>query len=129
MPIRKDSLSHGFNIDPSNPLWKNRFTNDEIGETRRHNPHTLPPCPDQLLDYLNHFSDKKTLNALISQTRKRHCDFDKEFNLEWAQPSIISALRLFRGNYFPLTDQTEADMIRRIWSFIGKAFDNVNLDI
>ncbi|KAG1544443.1 hypothetical protein G6F49_011081 [Rhizopus delemar] len=134
--VENEIFQHGlqcqfenFIIDPSDPLWKNRFTNDGIDEIRRHKPHTLPPCPDQLLNYLNHFSDIKTLDALISQTRKRHYDFDQAFDLEWAQSSIISALRLFQGNYFPLTDQTEADMIRRIWSFIDTAFDNVNLDI
>ncbi|KAI9262111.1 hypothetical protein BY458DRAFT_515462, partial [Sporodiniella umbellata] len=71
----------------------------------------------------------KTLDGLINQTRKRYYNFDEAFDLEWAQFSIISALRLFQGNYFPLTDQTEADMIRRVWSFIDTAFDNVDLDI
>ncbi|ORX51979.1 hypothetical protein DM01DRAFT_1375189 [Hesseltinella vesiculosa] len=117
------------NANSKNPQWENRFTSDEIDEMRKHRPQTLPPCPEQLLNYLNQFSDIKTLDALISQVKKRQYDFDQEFDLEWAQYSIISALRLFQGNYFPLTDQTEADMIRRVWSFIDSAFDNVNLDV
>ncbi|KAI9496200.1 hypothetical protein BDB00DRAFT_953119, partial [Zychaea mexicana] len=63
-----ENLSHSFIIDPFDPLWKNRFPSDEIDEIRRHKLHTLPPCPDQLLNYLNHFSDIKTLDTLISQT-------------------------------------------------------------
>ncbi|KAI8394113.1 uncharacterized protein BYT42DRAFT_591550 [Radiomyces spectabilis] len=118
-----------FIIDPSDPLWESRFTKDEIDEISSHKAHTLPPCPEQLLNYLNKFSDLETLDALRRQIRKRHYEFDEDFDLEWAQFSIISALRLFQGNYFPLTDQTEADMMRRIWSFIDTAFDNVKVDI
>ncbi|KAI7857754.1 hypothetical protein BDC45DRAFT_435203, partial [Circinella umbellata] len=121
--------SHSFVIDSFDPLWKSRFTKDEIDEIRGLNPHMFPPCPEDLLYYLNQYSDINTLDALISQSCKRRYDFDEAFDLKWAQFSIISALRLFQGNYFPLTDQTKADMIRRIWSFIDTAFDDVKLDI
>ncbi|KAG1468313.1 hypothetical protein G6F56_003902 [Rhizopus delemar] len=40
-----------------------------------------------------------------------------------------SALRLFKSHYIPLTDQSEADIIRRIWYFVDTAFDNVRIDV
>lgn len=54
------------------------------------------------------------MDELIKQTRKRHFDFDSEFDLDWAQQSMQSTLRLFKSRYTPLTDQSEADIIRRI---------------
>ncbi|CEI95224.1 hypothetical protein RMCBS344292_09416 [Rhizopus microsporus] len=40
-----------------------------------------------------------------------------------------SALRLFKSYYIPLTDQSEADIIRRIWYFVDTAFDDVSIDV
>ncbi|KAG1049129.1 hypothetical protein G6F43_008526 [Rhizopus delemar] len=121
--------AHSFIIAPDNPVWKSRFTADELKEIRSKNPHPLPPCSDTLLNYLNIFTDLKTVDELIKQTRKRHFDFDSEFDLDWAQQSMQSTLRLFKSHYILLTDQSEADIIRRIWYFVDTAFDNVNIDV
>ncbi|CEP08874.1 hypothetical protein, partial, partial [Parasitella parasitica] len=121
--------AHSFIITPDDPVWKSRFTADELKEIRSKNSNPLPPCSDTLLSYLNTFTDSKTVDELIKRTRKRHFDFDEEFDLDWAQQSMQSALRLFKSHYIPLTDQSEADIIRRIWYFIDTAFDNVSIDV
>lgn len=69
------------------------------------------------------------MDELIKQTRKHHFDFDSEFDLDWAQQLMQSALRLFKSHYIPLTDQSEADIIRRIWYFVDTAFDDVSIDV
>ncbi|KAG0162195.1 hypothetical protein DFQ30_002753 [Apophysomyces sp. BC1015] len=120
---------HSFIINPTDSVWKKRFTANELKEISEHNTHSSPPCSDQLRNYLNTFTELKPLEALVEQTREFDYDFDGEFDLDWVQFSIRLALRLFQGNYFPLTDQTEVDLIRRIWSFINTAFDTVKMDI
>ncbi|RCH79820.1 hypothetical protein CU097_002791, partial [Rhizopus azygosporus] len=104
-----------FIIAPDDPAWKSRFTTDELKEIRSKNPNPLPPCSDTLLNYLNTFTDLKTVDELIKQTRKCHFDFDREFDLDWAKQSMQSALRLFK--------------IRRILYFVDTAFDNVSIDM
>lgn len=69
------------------------------------------------------------MDELIKQTRKCHFDFDREFDLDWAKQSMQSALRLFKSHYIPLTDQSEADIVRRILYFVDTAFDNVSIDM
>ncbi|KAI7855599.1 hypothetical protein BDC45DRAFT_534393 [Circinella umbellata] len=39
-----------------------------------------------------------------------------------------TALRLYPAKYFPLTDQTESDILKRTWIFIDKVFDNLPFD-
>ncbi|ORE16683.1 hypothetical protein BCV71DRAFT_244460 [Rhizopus microsporus] len=130
------SMNSNFIIAPNDPVWKSRFTADELKEIRSKNPNPLPPCSDTLLNYLNIFTDLiisfinfKTVDELIKQTRKHHFDFDSEFDLDWAQQLMQSALRLFKSHYIPLTDQSEADIIRRIWYFVDTAFDDVSIDV
>ena len=142
------SLAHSFVVDFDDEEIKVKFTSAELEEIEDHNAHPLPPCSEQLLEYLNEYSKLvihhdfalkvHPLSNLISQTniddivkrlRKRHYDFDEEFELEWAQYSIQSALRLFQGNFFPITDQTEADIIRRVWLFVDTAFDNTKVAV
>ncbi|KAG1165331.1 hypothetical protein G6F46_009477 [Rhizopus delemar] len=106
--------AHIFIIAPDNPVWKSSFITDELKEIRDKNPHHLSPCSDILLNYFSIFTGLKTVDELIKQTRKRHFDFDSEFDLDWAQQSMQSTLRLFKSRYTPLTDQSEADIIRRI---------------
>ncbi|KAI7858037.1 hypothetical protein BDC45DRAFT_544033 [Circinella umbellata] len=106
------------------------FTKEEIEELEGKSPHPLPEIPEQLLNYLNDFIGLTTIEALETRVRKRYFDFHEEFYLDWAQNSIQNVLRLFHAKYFPLTTQTEADIIRRVYTFIDTIFDDKhNLDV
>ena len=61
----------------------------------------------------------------MEQARSTHFDPINDFDMEWTQSTIETALRLYPANYFPLTDQTEFDILKRIWIFIDKVFDNL----
>ena len=61
----------------------------------------------------------------MEQARSTHFDPNNDFDMDWAQSTIETALKLYPANYFPLTDQTESDILKRIWIFIEKAFDNL----
>lgn len=61
---------------------------------------------------------------MIRHARQQH------FDLDWAQNTIESALRLYKANYFPwATGGTEGDFIRRMWSFIDTAFDDMPVNV
>ena len=70
-----------------------------------------------------------TIDKLEKRVRKRMFDFHEEFIFDWAQYSFQTVIHLFHSNFFPITNQTEEDIIRRIWSLIDYAFDNMKMDV
>ncbi|KAG0171345.1 hypothetical protein DFQ29_008888 [Apophysomyces sp. BC1021] len=103
MTRQYEHSAHSFIFDLSDEELRREFTTEEIQKIA-------------------------IIETLEKQVRKRLFDFHIDFELDWAQYSIQTAIRPFRANYFPLTNQTEADIIRCVWSFIDTAFDNVKLD-
>ncbi|KAI9311615.1 hypothetical protein BX666DRAFT_1867420, partial [Dichotomocladium elegans] len=69
--------------------------------------------------------------SLMSHARSQFFDFMDDFDMDWAQHSMETALRLFGfpGKNIPLNDHTESDVLKRMWIFIDKAFDNVDVDV
>ncbi|CDH58675.1 hypothetical protein RO3G_01296 [Lichtheimia corymbifera JMRC:FSU:9682] len=65
------------------------------------------------MEYLNTFSDLNNIKDIAARGKEDSFDFDDDFDLDWAQLSIRFALRLFESGYLPLSDQAEADIIRR----------------
>lgn len=63
------------------------------------------------------------------QIRKRYFDLDVDFDLDWAHYSYQLVIRLFDAKYLPITDQTEAEFVHRIWSFIDTVFGNISIDV
>lgn len=61
--------------------------------------------------------------------RSKTFDFKKERDLDWAQTSIVNALQLYQAGYLPLTDQTEADILKRVWPLIDMGFDGTLVDV
>ncbi|KAI8139962.1 hypothetical protein BJV82DRAFT_672060 [Fennellomyces sp. T-0311] len=113
---QREHAAHCFILDLGD-LDLKEFTRAEIRELKEHNVRPLPPCPSRLLEYLNECPISRTYN------------FESKCDLDWAQYSIQSALRLFQGNFFPITDQTEAEIIRRAWLFVDTAFDNSEISV
>lgn len=51
-------------------------------------------------------------------------------DLHWAQNTMEASLLLhaFPGKYFPITDQSESDVLKNLWLFIDKAFDDTAIN-
>lgn len=47
----------------------------------------------------------------------------KDEALAWAQTTVLNTIKLFMSNYFPLSGQSEADILRRVWLLIDAVFD------
>ncbi|KAI7851151.1 hypothetical protein BDC45DRAFT_445922 [Circinella umbellata] len=123
------SSCHSFILDLGDEKIRKEFTREELDEICGENPHPLPRAVPQLLDYVNGYINLMTINKLEKRVRKRMFDFDEEFILDWAQYSFQTVISIFHSNFFPITNQTEGDIIRRIWSFIDYAFDNMKVDV
>ncbi|KAI9317093.1 hypothetical protein BX666DRAFT_2019122 [Dichotomocladium elegans] len=118
-----------FIIDPTDPVWQSVFSISELKEISELHAHTLPPVSDTLLEYLNSFTNLTNIRDLDEHCRSRTFSFEEEYDLDWSQMSIDSALRLYKSKYLPLTTHTEVDVIRRIWFFVDTAFDNLDIDV
>jgi hypothetical protein len=86
----------------------------------------FPSLPQELKDYLQPLLKDTSLdlNALylkISETRLHPITDSAK---EWAQSTILNTIKLFMCNYIPLTDQSEGDVIRRIWILLDTVFDH-----
>ncbi|KAI9268137.1 hypothetical protein BDA99DRAFT_558312 [Phascolomyces articulosus] len=121
---REANSSHSFILDLADENLRKEFTTKELEEIDNEKLHPFPSVSPKLLDYLHIF---KTIRDLETRARKDCLILTK--NLTWigAQFSIQWAIRLFHAKYFPLTDQTESDIIRCVWGFIDTVFDNVDI--
>ena len=103
--------------------WINVFSAEELDEIKN-------KCVEK--DIRFQFTEKDFLNTIPRTT-----DIIKVFNhisnividpvterdLYWLKIIIQQAADLFATNYLPLTDHSERDVMRRVWSFIDTAFD------
>ncbi|KAI9264252.1 hypothetical protein BDA99DRAFT_604670 [Phascolomyces articulosus] len=74
-------------------------------------------------------SGRSTTTTSIPKVTEAFTKRGREQFEEMAQHLLQTVIRLFYSTFFPITDQTEGDMIRRIWNFIDYALDNMKVDI
>lgn len=68
-------------------------------------------------------SSQNDLDSLFKKVKSADFHPQKDSILEWAQSTVLNTIKLFMSNYFPLNDQSKADILRRIWLFLGTVFD------
>ncbi|KAI9470421.1 hypothetical protein BDB00DRAFT_777015, partial [Zychaea mexicana] len=113
-------------------VWINWFPDErDLNAIVNTKKKRLPPICVELITYLDTFVGKKTYHELMNHACSKFFDLENEAEseMDWAQSSIETALRLYPAQFFPLTDQTESDILKRVWIFIDKAFDNIPIDI
>ncbi|KAI7856326.1 hypothetical protein BDC45DRAFT_503668 [Circinella umbellata] len=120
-----EDAAHSFILDTSNPIWLKKFDEPDWQEIMGKNKVELDVVDSRIATYLESFLGKHSFKELMEQARSTHFDPINDFDMDWAQSTIETALKLYPTNYFPLTDQTESDILKRIWIFIEKAFDNL----
>ncbi|CEI87353.1 hypothetical protein RMCBS344292_01770 [Rhizopus microsporus] len=110
-------------LDLYDKNWINVFSVEELDEIKN-------KCVEKDISF--QFPEKDFLNTIPRTT-----DIIKVFNhisnividpvterdLYWLKITIQQAADLFATNYLPLTDHSERDVMRRVWSFIDTAFD------
>ncbi|CAO3687004.1 unnamed protein product [Rhizopus stolonifer] len=111
---------HSLILDTSDICWKNYFTSDELDEIKTMNMKNLCDLPDSL----NAYTEAIRQVSDITELKKRLSQELEDPACEWIRSTMLDYLRLFKYNYMPLTDQTEGDMLRRVWLFIDTLFDD-----
>lgn len=70
---------------------------------------------------LRQYTDSRPLKTRLS--KELDCSA-----CEWVWSTGLDYIKLFKFNHLPPTHQTEGDMLRRIWLFIGTVFDGSNIN-
>ncbi|KAG0743871.1 hypothetical protein G6F33_010833 [Rhizopus arrhizus] len=113
-------------FDSGDKRWDKYFTEEELIEIKSYQLKKFPPLPLEMKEYLQTLLkytslDLDTLYCKLSTVRLHPVNDSAK---EWAQSTILSTIKLFMCNYIPLTDQSESDIIRRIWILLDTVFDH-----
>ncbi|KAG2225340.1 hypothetical protein INT45_005584 [Circinella minor] len=115
--------AHSVILDPTDPVWENRFNTEELKELRTFNRPIIPELPPHLEQFVESFEEKDTLDELYYHVRSFRFHPLNESVLHWMQIAVEEALMLLYHGYFT-KNRTEADIIRRAWGFMDSCFDS-----
>ncbi|KAI9488778.1 hypothetical protein BDB00DRAFT_789932 [Zychaea mexicana] len=113
--------SHSLIRDPLDPCWSGYFTKEEIQEIQMHNALQLRELPEGLQAYLQLFANKHVLEDLV-ELHFRHRFHLSQVDECWAEKAIGEVLDLYYYSY-NFFNKTQNDLLRRLWVFIEKCFD------
>ncbi|KAI7873498.1 hypothetical protein K492DRAFT_200645 [Lichtheimia hyalospora FSU 10163] len=119
---------HSMILDPSDKMWMDIFSGDELKDIRMHKAPEVTALPHDLHEFINTFDDKHDLFELYDHACTFKFDPIQQPDLHWVHHSVLQALNLLFCKYLE-KDRTEADLLRRAWSFIDTCFDATNIDV
>ncbi|RCH92754.1 hypothetical protein CU098_009368, partial [Rhizopus stolonifer] len=110
---------HSLIFDTNDKSWASYFTKEEIKEITMYKPKKLDELPDVLNNYIEDLKKLRDVDTL----KKKLSEETTCSACEWVRYTVLDYFKLFKYGYLPLSDQTEDDMMRRIWFFIDTVFD------
>lgn len=90
------------------------FASENLQEIKTYRLKQLDDLPVDLQEYVDSYKSINEIDGLFEKVKKDVFHPLKESACEWAQTTIYNCLKLYMFNYFPLNDQTEADILLRI---------------
>ncbi|KAF7730005.1 hypothetical protein EC973_003418, partial [Apophysomyces ossiformis] len=121
--------SHSFIMDPNDSHWLDYFTKEELDEIKTFKIPTMDDIPSDLHEYLYSYRGKRDLDALFKHRSLKFFHPIEESDLHWAHKAIVEATDLYHYGYMPISTQSEADLLRRVWSFTEKCYDESCIDV
>ncbi|KAI7859895.1 hypothetical protein BDC45DRAFT_530353 [Circinella umbellata] len=121
---------HSFILDVEDKCWNDVFSQRQLNIIKSYKCSPLPVLSEEVCSFFKLFEKKYELDKLWKAARESGpYDPVKEFNVDWAQRSMIDLLTAYR---FGVIDRitaanSEKDMIIRIWRVIDTVFDNTGI--
>lgn len=116
------SPSHSLILDTSDACWKDIFTPEKISEIETYERKVLECLPKDLEKYIKSYSNIAGVDALFQKTKADISHPQENPSCEWAQSTLYNSLKLFMLNLTPNFDQSEAGLLRQVWSPIDTLF-------
>ncbi|KAG1054708.1 hypothetical protein G6F43_003301 [Rhizopus delemar] len=122
----KEHPCHSLIMDPSDPIWIEYFSEEELEEIRNESAPEVATLPVELSEFLGTFEGLMELEELYEHA----CSFKfhpvEQPDLHWMHQSIMNALSLLFCRYLA-KERTESDLLKRVWSFIDTCFDMTDI--
>jgi hypothetical protein len=107
-------------LDLSDINWKKYLTDEEIDEIENFKMKQLVELPPNVNEYIESLRESTDAISLKRQlTQELECPAS-----DWIRNTLLEYLKLFKYNHLPLTDQSEGDVLRRVWIFLDTVFDD-----
>ncbi|KAL9547024.1 hypothetical protein PS6_007367 [Mucor atramentarius] len=118
--LENEDPSHSLILDITDSCWHDVFSPAERDEICGFQSIDLPNMSNEAEDYLQKLGglDEVELLAKLESDELR-----METDSNWIQKSYRDAFRLLRSDFFPLQNQTEGNVVKRVWSCVGSCFD------
>ncbi|KAF7723901.1 hypothetical protein EC973_001524 [Apophysomyces ossiformis] len=131
MSCRFEHPCHSLILDVDDPVWieQGYFTQDEMNEIRSFRQLDLPEAPENMTAYLKSYEGKCTLDSIFEAASHKQYHPLLEPDMNWTHQTILKGLNLLFYKYLPLTDNTEADIMHRVWGFVQEAFDESEFNV
>ncbi|KAI8076666.1 uncharacterized protein B0P05DRAFT_545389 [Gilbertella persicaria] len=101
-------------LDSSDINWKKCLTDEEIDEIENYKMKQLVKLPDDVNKYIESFQKVNDAVSLKAQlTQEVQCPAS-----EWIRSTLLEYIKLFKYKHLPLTDQSEGDVLQRVWIFL-----------
>ncbi|KAF1797483.1 hypothetical protein V8B55DRAFT_1336444 [Mucor lusitanicus] len=123
---------------PKLAAYKSNWIARILNEARKQSiecTHSKPnwnPIASRIIDHLvaNRVPPKDivSLTSDLLFKKLQEDKFPMESDLEWIRLLYLSAFRLVRSDFFPITKQTEGDLLKRVWFIIDSCFDFGNIN-
>lgn len=107
-------------LDLSDINWKKDLTAEEINKFKTFKQKELVGLPSEVEDSIESLKKSTVSVALKTQlTENLNCSA-----CSWIERTLLEYLNLFNCKHLPLTDQSQGEVLRRVWFFLDTVFDN-----
>lgn len=107
-------------MDVTDSCWLDVFGKEERDEIRGFRCVDIPDLSVEVDTYLNQLED---LDVSKLHERVDSGDFKMESDSKWIQKSYRDAFRLLKSDFFPIQNQTEGSVVKRVWSCVDTCYD------
>jgi hypothetical protein len=115
---------HSLVLDLSDESWKKYFSDQDTAEMMNYNEKKLPALTAELNNFIleaRKLPDADSFKQYLKQ------EFDSTA-CEWAKDTVLNYIKLFKYQQLPLNNQTEGNMLRRIWFFLDTVLDDPKIN-
>jgi hypothetical protein len=115
-------------LDLNDNNWEKYFFKEELGEINDAMKNLQnQEIPEKIENLLSSIPKTTAIKSIFNHLN--HCIIDpfESKDLYWFKKSLQDAAYLFITGYYPITDELERDLVRRVCSFVGEFFDSSEL--
>lgn len=115
---------HSLILEPTDPVWADYFTKEELNEIKKIHQKALPKIPEEFSDYLDKYeNDWKSREELYLFADAQVHNPITEFTKKWVRESVVRTSELFLyDNALVLNDYSESDLLHEVWPFVYRIF-------